>query len=82
MAPAILDLLYSNFFRDEPMNSAIGLCDGVDGVQVLDEYVRAVLEDGLSLVAVDGKTNNLLGESSKTDITTVHIYRFTDSERI
>ena len=64
MEPAILDLLYDNFFRDEPMNRAVGLVGTAEDQRspILDGYVSGVLGEGLSVVAVDADTGEIVGE--------------------
>ncbi len=64
MFPEVNDLLYANFHSDEPMSKAIGVFDGANRNSVLDYWAEATLKENLSIMAVDEKTNDLLGRDN------------------
>ncbi|KAJ9577582.1 hypothetical protein L9F63_005849 [Diploptera punctata] len=47
----ILDLMRKNFFRDEPLNIAVGLLENTDNCPELEQFCLETLQDELSLVA-------------------------------
>ena len=63
--PEVMRLMYANFFTDEPMSSRLKIYDGVNTVKVLDDYSYEALGENLSLVALDEKTEQLLGEKQR-----------------
>ena len=59
LAPAVIDMLTANFFRDEPINNALNL---IGEKQFLEQFVLECMEEEMSIVAVDNNTERLLGE--------------------
>lgn len=50
----VIDHLRKNFFADEPLNRAAGLCQQGDGNSELEHHSMTTLQSELSLMAVDG----------------------------
>jgi hypothetical protein len=62
--PEIMNLLYENFHTDEPMSKTVGMIDEQNSrVPVLDDFTLYGLAQNLSIMAIDPKTDNLLGVS-------------------
>merc|ERR1712142_1049276 len=58
----VVDFLYPNFHRDEPMSKALDLVGPeMERNQVLDDFALHGLQDNLTIVAYEASTGNLLG---------------------
>jgi len=57
----IQDLLFTNFWADEPMSSALKMYDGLNRSSVLEQYATDVLNENMSIMAIDEKTDEILG---------------------
>ncbi|TDG42207.1 hypothetical protein AWZ03_011367 [Drosophila navojoa] len=59
----VIEHLRRNFFADEPLNRAAGLCQHGGGNAELEHHSLTTLQDQLSIMAVDGrKDSNNYGE--------------------
>ncbi|EDW62387.1 arylalkylamine N-acetyltransferase 1 [Drosophila virilis] len=54
----VIEHLRGNFFADEPLNHAAGLCQHGGGNAELEHHSLATLQDQLSLMAVDGRADS------------------------
>ncbi|EDW00225.1 arylalkylamine N-acetyltransferase 1 [Drosophila grimshawi] len=54
----VIEHLRGNFFADEPLNRAAGLCQRGDGNTELEYLSLATLQDQLSVMAVDGRPDS------------------------
>lgn len=57
----VIDHLRRNFFADEPLNRAAGLCQQGGGNNELEQHSLATLQDQLSLMAVDERDSQIAG---------------------
>ncbi|XP_028167022.1 uncharacterized protein LOC114357537 [Ostrinia furnacalis] len=57
VADSIINHLRENFFADEPLNKAVGLCERGQPHAALEELCTATLEDGLSLATFADEAN-------------------------
>lgn len=53
----VMELLKITFYKDEPMNRAIGLCDGGAPCRELDDYCQHSMLEGMTYKAVDEEGN-------------------------
>ena len=59
----VQDLLYSNFHPDEPMSKALKMFDGITRSPILNTFALDGLNENMSIMAIDDKTDKLLGVS-------------------
>jgi len=57
----IQDLLFTNFYVDEPMSGALKMYDGFNPSSVLEQYAMDALNENMSIMAIDEKTDEILG---------------------
>lgn len=55
----VIEHLRRNFFADEPLNRAAGLCQHGGGNAELEHHSLATLQDQLSIMAVDGRKDSI-----------------------
>ncbi|XP_034098570.1 arylalkylamine N-acetyltransferase 1 [Drosophila sulfurigaster albostrigata] len=55
----VIDHLRGNFFADEPLNRAAGLCQQGGGNRELEHHSLATLQDQLSIMAVDERKDSV-----------------------
>ena len=57
----IQNLLYNNFHVDEPMSKVLNMYDGIHRSPILDQFAIDGMDENMSIVAIDDKTNKLVG---------------------
>ena len=57
----VQDLLYNNFHVDEPMSNALNMYDGINRSAILNQFAVDGLNENMSIIAIDEKTDKLLG---------------------
>ena len=64
---AMLDFVNQHFVPLEPLNVAIDMCEPGYRMAWFDNFCRKYISEGLSLMAVDSETNELVGVSITTE---------------
>ena len=59
----VQNLLYNNFHVDEPMSKTLKMYDGITRSPILNQFALDGLNENMSIIAIDDKTNRLLGVS-------------------
>merc|ERR1711962_402682 len=57
----VQNLLYNNFHVDEPMSNALNMYDSINRSAILNQFAIDGLNENMSIIAIDEKTDKLLG---------------------
>lgn len=77
----VLEMLRKSFFRDEPMNSSLGLADDPESCRSLEQYCRKYFAERLSRVVIT-KSGNIAGVCLNSSIVKNSRVESTASEEV